>query len=216
MSVVEPYSSMSNEHDPKYDPKFAEDKPEDREVRDLVVSPTGTQMSPENEIIELDAHLGEPKVDHPQYKQPELRSQDFAVLADGLGEVGAYHESSLLEAERKKMVEYDDYAPTFTAKELTEIAVQCIPLRIHVTVADHEPLRQALTNFSDTIDESHDAPLDESYEGIKYTKIEPKEGNYIDPFSVVASTQSVHYYDDEGPYYPDTSVALSDYPRIET
>ena len=101
MSVVERYSSMSNEHDPKYDPKFAEDKPEDREVRDLVVSPTGTQMSPENEIIELDAHLGEPKVDHTQYKQPELRSQDFAVLADGLGEVGAYHESSLLEAERK-------------------------------------------------------------------------------------------------------------------
>lgn len=171
-------------------------------------------MSPGNEIITLDAHLGEPKVDHPQYKQPELGPQDFGVLADGLGEVGAYHESSLLEAERKKMVEYNDYAPTFTAKELTEIAIQCIPLRIHVIVINHEPLRQALTNFSDTIDESHEAPLDESYEGIRHTKIEQKEGEYIDPFSVMGSTQSVHYYDDEGPYYPDTSIALSDYPRI--
>ncbi len=206
---------MSHEQNPKDDPKYSDaDEEPAWDVYENAISPTGTQMSPGNEIIELDAHLGEPKTDHPQYKQPELRVQDFAVLADALGDLGAYHESSLVEAERKKMVEYDEYVPTFTAKELTEIAIQCIPLRIHVIVTDHEQLRQALANFSDTIDESHSAPLDESYDGIKYTKIEQKEGDYIDPFSVMGSTQSVHYYDDEGPYYPDPTVDLSDYPPM--
>ena len=176
----------------------SDDSTTDVENYASALSPTGTERSPGNTILTLDAHRGEPKTDHPQYTQPELSETQLSVLADALSDRGALEESARLEIERRRVVDNKSYAPMFTAYALTRIVVQLVGVKLDAQLTHDTTVRDALTEFADLIDESDVAPLDERYESIGADRVVAHQGEYVDPFRAISGIQTVFFVDDTG------------------
>lgn len=161
-----------------------------REEYESILSPTGTDTAAPNTVVTLSAHLGEPKVDHPQYTQPSLTETDMSLLADGLANRDAYDESARLEIERRHFASDEQYAPMFTVFELTAIALQLVGLRLEAAVFDDSDTYRAVNNFADVIDESETTPLDARYKGVDEWPVRHIEGDYLDPFCAIAGIQT--------------------------
>lgn len=183
---------------------------EDTEEYATVLSPTGTQRDAPNTIQTLDAHLGDPKVDHPEYEQPALTETQLSRLADGLASYNAYEESARVEIERRHLSSYSKYAPLLTNYELTRIVVQLVGVKMVSSISDNKDIRKAIVSFAELIDESTDAPLDARYEDIGTDRIQPHQGDYVDPFRVIAGIQTVILTDENGNAYDLTDITDPD------
>lgn len=172
-----------------------EPSPNDYET---LLSPTGTERSAPNTINTLDAHLGDPVTEHPQYDQPELSEQQLSLLADALAERGALEESARLEIERRHYVKHDTYAPALTTFELTAIALQLVGVKLYAQLYRNSKVVSAVRTVADLIDKSNISPLDERYENHAEDIIETNDGNYLDPFRAISGVQICFFVADDG------------------
>lgn len=170
------------------------------DASDLIVDPTGTDISASNAIVELDAHLDDDHPDHPEYTPPSLSTEDLSVLADALGALGADDSSSRLEIERRHVVDNDEHVPRFTAGDLTELAVNLAIVRVTALYQDDRDTIDAVSNIGRVIKESHDAPLDGDVTQLDFEGVAPGpgQGDYIDPFKAITGDQLLLFTDENG------------------
>ena len=184
---------MTNDEQPGNNPP--EPAADDYET---LLSATGTKRSAPNTINTVDAHLGEPTTEHPQYDQPELSEQHLSLLADALADRGAREESARLEIERRHHVAQTAYAPTFTTFELTAIALQLVGVKLQAQLYRNSAIVSAVRTVADLIDKSNIKPLDERYDNHATDVIETNDGNYLDPFRAISGVQLCFFLADDG------------------
>lgn len=159
--------------------------------------PEYTSRSPPNEIIELDAHINPPDIDHPMYKPPGFDLATMTTLANASA-LGDGVTSARLESERRAMVEHENYVPRFTVATLTEIAVHLTVAYYKTWLGRSEIDARPFSEFSRLINESHDAPLSERYTGINDDRVVPRNGDIIDPYKALTHEQMLFFE------HPDT------------
>lgn len=192
--------------------------PQDPE--DVVAKPDNESLeefdrSPPNEIITLDAHIDPPEVDHPMYMPPQFDVNTMATLADATASIDGIT-SARLETERRAMVENEEYAPRFTAADLTEIAVHLAVTR-HVCWLTDSPIEhKTFSRFRRLVKDSHDAPLSERYMGIDDERVVARNGDRVYPFQAIGN-QLLFFADEKTGdlMHPQEISRYSDFPDIQ-
>lgn len=170
----------------------------DADDYETLLSATGTQRSAPNTINTLDAHLGEPMAEHPQYDQPELSETHLSLLADALAERGALEESARVEIERRHHVARNTYAPSLTTFELTTIALQLVGVKLEAELYRNSAVVSAVRTVADVIDKSQVDPLDERYDDHATDVVETNSGAYLDPFRAISGVQLCFFVAEDG------------------
>lgn len=154
---------------------------------------------PNNEIIEIDAHLGEAMSPHPQYSQSTLDAEDMAIIADELAELGKKKASALIEIERRHMVDNDEHVLRFNALDLTGIMMGLAIARTRCNYQGEMDVVASIAEFGQAVVEDNEALLAEEFRWKDVPHLKPTgEVDFIDPFRVVNGSQNLTFVDNKG------------------
>lgn len=167
------------------------------EFEEVMISPTGTNVTAGNDIIELDAHVNDAAGPMPPDKQPDISEETLAVVADELADLDAHEASARVEIERRHLVQSPEHILRFTAERLTRIMVMLSVATTRAKYQNEFDTRHALTAFGHFVEVSTDSPMDGSVGEVSIPNLEPQRGDYIDPFKVVANHQQLIFTDEE-------------------
>lgn len=151
-------------------------------------------------VFRIDAHVVDPDADRPaQYHPPDLTPETFSDLVALLEKLDRPDLAAVMET-RVRQLE-DNASPLyFTASSLSELA---IVLSIGITksdLLDQLDVSYAVRQFGNAIQWSLETPqLAESAQYSEIPRLKPTGSrSYINPFDVIAGSQSVEFVDNHG------------------
>ena len=157
---------------------------------------------PDDTVITLDAHTGEPLSPHEQYDQPSLDPDDLKVVAVELNNVGKQDLTVDIETERQALEDNPEHEPMFTAIELNDLTIALAIAKTKCAYDQDEHGLMAIMRVGRTINQSADTLLADGAQWMDMPGLRPASTDdnqeYINPFDVIVGKQNLAFVDDRG------------------